>query len=1024
MRTSIGGRIRVLYVDDEKTLHEPVKMLLESDNSIEVDTASSPLAVIDRIGSDDYDAIISDYQMPDVDGIEFLDMLRKKAIDIPFILFTGRSREEVAIEALNKGANYYFQKGEDISTQLAEIRSIIRMTVERRRSLEEVRATKELLESFVNNSQDAIILFDTEGRILRVNPSFEKIYRWSETEAVGRTLPMVPAEDMPRVREYFRQVAEKGVPINYRGRRLKKDGTYFHGSMTISPVRDSSGRVVAISGIGRDITDIVEMTDELQKKSEWLEVTISSIGDGLIATDIEGRVLFMNRVAEALTGYGGKEASGRHISEIFSIINELTGLKGSIPVERVISEGTVVGMANHTALISRDGRIHSISDSAAPIRDRNGHLAGIVMVFRDVTESRMREKITLTRFSVTSLLSAESSMDSAGGKLLRIACDGLGFQAGEIWLPGPDGRSMRLHSRYAMETLPGEFLKDTSFPMFARGEGLVGGIWETGKPDWIEEIAESRTFARKRMAERSGLRAVFGVPILDGTRCLGVMLFFSTLRQELNRELLDAMADVGKQTGQFMARRESEGSLRTLTETLSSLVENAADAIVVTETGGNVVNVNPAFEKMFGWKKDEIVGEPLPTVPPGLKDVFESTLDAARRGKTVNYETDRLRRDGTLLHVNITIFPLKDSTGSVRGIASITRDMSAMKKMRDELLLHDTVLSTSSYLFLIMENSGIDSRIVYANPALIRISGKQENEVLNCRAVDFLRRIAGESASRDFEKVLSASKYHECEFRLGEDRATPLVVYAYFSPVTNREGVITHFVLGMKDVTEEVRYREQLKNVNEKLNLLGELVRHDIKNGLQSILAYAESAVVSKDHSFILKSLSEIKSSVSRINRQLETFKDYQMSVESGPIWVDLSSVIERSFSGINHSGITVRRDVEDVEIYATPLLERVFHNLIDNSLRHGGHVTEIRVRTHISGKSCSIVYEDDGVGLTEEQRKGLFGKSDMLSPRHGLHLVGELLSLTGISIRETGTEGSGARFEITVPSSSFRLKK
>jgi len=263
VRTGINGRIRVLYVDDEEMLHEPVKMLLESDDSIEVDTASSPLAVIDRIGRDDYDAIISDYQMPDVDGIEFLDMLRKKSIDVPFILFTGRSREEVVIEALNKGANYYFQKGEDISSQLAYIRSIIRMTVERRRSLEEVRATKELLESFVNNSQDAIILFDTEGRILRVDPAFEKIYRWSQSEAIGQILPMVPDNDMPRVRDYFKQVAEKGVAINYRGRRLRKDGTYFQSSMTISPVRDSAGKVVAISGIGRDVTDIVEMAEEL-----------------------------------------------------------------------------------------------------------------------------------------------------------------------------------------------------------------------------------------------------------------------------------------------------------------------------------------------------------------------------------------------------------------------------------------------------------------------------------------------------------------------------------------------------------------------------------------------------------------------------------------------------------------------------------------------------------------------------------------------------------------------------------------
>jgi len=231
--------------------------------------------------------------------------------------------------------------------------------------------------------------------------------------------------------------------------------------------------------------------------------------------------------------------------------------------------------------------------------------------------------------------------------------------------PETDGRSMRLHSRYAIETVSDEFFNDASFPAFARGEGLVGGIWETEKPDWIEEIAESKTFSRKRMAERSELRAVFGVQILEGTRCLGVMLFLSKLRRSVDRELLDAMADVGKQTGQFIARRESEGSLKTLTETLSSFVENAADAIVVTETDCSVISVNPAFERMFGWRREEVVGKHLPTVPAELRDVFESTIDMVRQGKTVNYETDRLRRDGSLLHVNITLFPLKDSTGSI-----------------------------------------------------------------------------------------------------------------------------------------------------------------------------------------------------------------------------------------------------------------------------------------------------------------------------------------------------------------------
>ena len=409
-----GREIRILYVDDEETLHEPVKLLLEINGGIKVETAKSAASVLAEIEGGDYDAIISDYQMPEIDGLEFLDRLRKKSITIPFILFTGRGREEVAIEALNRGADYYFQKGTDIASQIREMRNIIETSVEKRRAEEEIRATRELLESFVQNTDDAIILFDTEGRIMRANPSFRRIYGWDESEALGKRLPMVPDDDMPRVENYFRSVVETGKPMTYRGKRIRKDGTVFHGLMTVSPVRDASGKVVAISGIGRDISEYVRLTEEIENQNEWLQTTISSIGDALMATDEKGKILFLNTMAEKLTGYTKEEAVGRPVTDIFRIINEKTGLPAEVPVDRVMSTGTIVGLANHTALISKDGRIRSIKDSAAPIIDSRESVIGIVMVFSDVTAERIAERATNMRFAVTSLLASEPLLKAPG----------------------------------------------------------------------------------------------------------------------------------------------------------------------------------------------------------------------------------------------------------------------------------------------------------------------------------------------------------------------------------------------------------------------------------------------------------------------------------------------------------------------------------------------------------------------------------------------------------------------------------
>lgn len=133
--------------------------------------------------------------------------------------------------------------------------------------------------------------------------------------------------------------------------------------------------------------------EELRKQSEWLRVTLASIGDAVISTDAEGRVTFMNGVAESLTGWPQAEALNRPLSEVFHIINEETRQSVDNPVEKVLREGKVVGLANHTVLIAKDGTERPIDDSAAPIRDDEGQIVGVVLVFHDITERRKAERV-------------------------------------------------------------------------------------------------------------------------------------------------------------------------------------------------------------------------------------------------------------------------------------------------------------------------------------------------------------------------------------------------------------------------------------------------------------------------------------------------------------------------------------------------------------------------------------------------------------------------------------------------------
>jgi PAS domain S-box-containing protein len=158
------------------------------------------------------------------------------------------------------------------------------------------------------------------------------------------------------------------------------------------PIFDDAGEVILVAEHVHDITARKVAEEALAGEKERLAVTLRSIGDGVITTDTEGMIVLLNKVAEVLTGWSQEEARGRHLSEVFRIVGEKTRQPCPDPVERVLGTGLTVELANHTILVSRDGRERIVADSAAPIRDQESRVVGAVLVFRDITEKRKMEE--------------------------------------------------------------------------------------------------------------------------------------------------------------------------------------------------------------------------------------------------------------------------------------------------------------------------------------------------------------------------------------------------------------------------------------------------------------------------------------------------------------------------------------------------------------------------------------------------------------------------------------------------------
>src|SRR4030042_4209924 len=174
--------IEILVVDDEPSLLEIAKAFLERKGGIKADTASSADDALTMMSGRDYDAIICDYMMPGMDGLELLKLLREQGNNIAFVLFTGRGREDVAMEALNSGADFYLQKGGDPKIHFAELVNLINHSVARKRANDEVNR----LAKVVDSSQDGIVSLTLDGTILTYKKGAERIYVYTQEEGKGK----------------------------------------------------------------------------------------------------------------------------------------------------------------------------------------------------------------------------------------------------------------------------------------------------------------------------------------------------------------------------------------------------------------------------------------------------------------------------------------------------------------------------------------------------------------------------------------------------------------------------------------------------------------------------------------------------------------------------------------------------------------------------------------------------------------------------------------------------------------------
>ena len=555
-------------------------------------------------------------------------------------ILISRSGEEIAID--DSGAPILAPDGVPAGIVL-----IFRDVTAQRKAR---KATAELA-AIVEYSGDAIATKNLDGIIQTWNGAAQQLFGYRREEIVGKPVTiLIPPDRLDEETEILRRIHEGKPSERLETIRLRKDGSPVHVSVCVSPIKDADGHVIGASKVVHDITALAAAREELVREKEFLATTIASIGDAVIATDAEGRVVLMNRVAETLTGWPLDEARGKPLSEVFRIVNQETRRTVENPVDKVHRLNMVVGLANRTILITRSGVDIAIDDSGAPIFTADGALTGIVLVFRDVTAQR---KARMAAAQLAAIV--EYSGDAIATKNL----DGII----QTWNAGAE----RLFGYKAAEII---------------GQPVTILL----PPDRLHEEAEILERIRKgQPSER-----LETIRVRKDGKPIHVSVSVSPIK-DAGGQIIGASKVVHDITALAAARealvREKE-LLAAQKEWLHTTLTSIGDAVIATDPDGLITLMNPIAEKLTEWNSEEAVGRPLTDVfrivNQETRKPVENPVEKVRRLKHVvglANHTVLIGKSGQEVAIDDSGAPIQDSQGNLAGIVLVFRDVTQQRAL-------------------------------------------------------------------------------------------------------------------------------------------------------------------------------------------------------------------------------------------------------------------------------------------------------------------------------------------------------
>lgn len=481
---------------------------------------------------------------------------------------------------------------------------------------------------------------------LAVNDAAVAHYGYSHEEFLAMTIRDIrPADDLERLEQELHQ-ARLGRTKAGLWHHCRKDGSIIRVEITSHALKfgDRQAKLV----LANDVTERKRAEDKLRLSEENLAITLQSIGDAVIATDATGRITRMNATAERLTGWALAEATGRSLPDVFQIIHAQTRTPAANPVQLVMASGDVVGLANHTALLARDGKEYQISDSGAPIRDASGQIVGVVLVFSDVTEAyRVRQSLATT----AELLERTGEVAKVGGWELDL----------QTMQPFWSKETCRIHE---VDPLVAPSL-DQAINFYAPSAratiqtAVQAGI-QFGTP-WDLELPMITAKGKHRWVRAQGF------PMIEDGKVT---------------KLLGAFHDITDS-------KQAENTLRETALHTQTILDNMLDCVFTSTMQGVIESFNKSACTVFGYTLEEVQGKNVSMLIPDLHgqqhdsyiENYQKTGESRVIG--ISREVQGKRKDGSIFPMSLSVS--KVTRAGQTTFIGVARDITQRRQDEEEI---------------------------------------------------------------------------------------------------------------------------------------------------------------------------------------------------------------------------------------------------------------------------------------------------------------------------------------------------